>query len=70
MENKLYGFSRKLTNCLNKHQFVLVLVLSLFHVGLSYIHNLGSGRADPLRFPIAFSTAFPSNLFYLQLNFK
>ena len=47
MENKLYGFSRKLTNCLNKHQFVLVLVLSLFHVGLSYIHNLDSGRADP-----------------------
>lgn len=31
---------------LKKHNFLLVLVMSLLHIGLAYIHTRDSGRGD------------------------
>ena len=31
---------------LKKHNFLLVLVMSLLHIGLAYIHTRDSGRDD------------------------
>lgn len=31
---------------LKKHSFLLVLVMSLFHIGLACIHTRDSGRGD------------------------
>jgi hypothetical protein len=35
-----------LVEWLNEHCFKMVLILSLCHVGLAYIHTRHSGRAD------------------------
>ena len=55
MNTKMYETVRNVTNTvtnwLNKHSFKLVLIMSLFHVGLAYIHTRDSGRADPLPSP-------------------
>jgi hypothetical protein len=52
MNTKMYetvrSVTNNVTNWLNKHSFKLVLIMSLFHVGLAYIHTRDSGRADPL----------------------
>jgi hypothetical protein len=42
----LYG--RSVKEWLNHCSFKIVLVLSVFHVGLAYIHTQPSGRADCL----------------------
>ena len=41
-----YGCS--LTEWLNNHGFKIILILSLVHIGLAYIHTRHSGRADYL----------------------
>lgn len=52
MNTKMYetvrNVTNNVTNWLNKHSFKLVLIMSLFHIGLAYIHTRDSGRADPL----------------------
>lgn len=62
MNTKMYETVRNVTNTvtnwLKKHSFTLVLIMSLFHVGLAYIHTRDSGRADPpLILPEAFCWA-------------
>ncbi len=52
MNNKMYATVRnvtnRVTNWLGRHSLQLVLIMSLLHVGLAYIHTRDSGRADPL----------------------
>jgi hypothetical protein len=48
MDNKMYGMVEKVFGWLKKRSFILVLLMSIFHVGLAYIHTRDSGRADPL----------------------
>ena len=33
-----------------RYSFIIVLLISIFHVAIAYIHSRGSGRADPLYF--------------------
>jgi hypothetical protein len=44
-----YGCS--ISEWLNNHAFGIVLILSLMHIGLAYIHTRHSGRADYPFFP-------------------
>lgn len=37
---------RSLVEWLNDHSFRIVMILSLLHIGLAYIHTRHSGRAD------------------------
>jgi hypothetical protein len=38
----------KVTKWCNARSFALVLILSILHVGLAYMHTRDSGRADTL----------------------
>jgi hypothetical protein len=44
-------YCHSLREWLNHHAFATVLVLSLMHIGLAYIHTRHSGRADYQFFP-------------------
>jgi hypothetical protein len=52
MVNRVCGrFNRTVTavgDWLQRHSFAIVTVLSLFHVGLAYIHTRASCTADSL----------------------
>ncbi len=37
---------KKLKSNVIKHALIIVILLSIFHVGVAYIHSRGSGRAD------------------------
>ena len=46
MDKTLNGEVRAVRHGLKKNQSILVLLLSLFHIGLAYIHTRDSGRTD------------------------
>ena len=43
MDRKMFRVAQSVTNWLKEHSLVLVLLMSLFHVGLAYIHTQDSG---------------------------
>jgi hypothetical protein len=49
---KVERYGRFLVEWLNNNSFKIVLVLSLLHIGLSYIHTQHSGRADYRILPV------------------
>lgn len=43
MDRKMFRMAQSVNSWLREHAFVLVLLVSLFHVGLAYIHTRDSG---------------------------
>ena len=43
MDRKMFTMAQSVNSWLKEHVFVLVLLVSLFHVGLAYIHTRDSG---------------------------
>ena len=43
---------RKIANWLSKKSIVIVIIISIFHIGLTYIHTRESGRADLIPFSL------------------
>lgn len=46
MDNKMKRVVQNARIWLNKYHVLLVCILSVAHIGLSYIHTWDSGRAD------------------------
>ena len=46
MDKKNEKFAYKVTNWLSRFSFYIVVGLSIFHIGLAYIHTRESGKAD------------------------
>ena len=47
-KNKVVRYGHSLVEWFNKNSFNIVLMLSVLHIGLAYIHTPHSGRADYL----------------------
>ena len=43
MDGEMVRMARSASDWLKKHSFALVLLMSLFHIGLAYIHVRDSG---------------------------
>ena len=63
MDNKIKVTVRKIANWLSKKSIVIVIIISIFHIGLTCIHTRESGRADLIPFPLLpiFSIQIPYN---------
>jgi hypothetical protein len=46
MDNKLNAVVRNAVGCLKKWSFKIVVVMSILHIGLAYIHVRESGEAN------------------------